>query len=272
MSTVKYQFKDSRGFSLVELLIATIIGSIAVAAGFQLFIDQNQSHIIQSNISDMQQNGRSALDELVDKVRQAGYRLQPGIPALSGANTDPDTIRVCFLAEPQCTARLSDPMPQPSSELKCVGYDISCFQEDTWAYIYDPNTQTGEFFFITQVQVASGHIQHNLAQLSKKYPANSNVFSLNFYKYYVDDSDTLHPRMMMQANGMPAVIYSDNIEDLQCHYVMASGAVYDTIASDRMIREVELQITARTEKNDLFLQEYRRDTLSTRVMVRNLGM
>jgi prepilin-type N-terminal cleavage/methylation domain-containing protein len=272
MIGIKYQFKESRGFTLIELLIATIIGTIAVAAGFQLFIDQNKGHIIQASLSDMQQNGRAAMDELVDKVRQAGYKLQSGIPALGSSDTNPDTIRLCFLAEPQCTARLSDPMPQPSAELKCVGYDISCFEENTWAYIYDPTTQTGEFFYITAVQLASMHVQHNLAQLSKSYPANSRVFNLDFYKYYVDDSDTLHPRLMMQKNGQDPVIYSDNIEDMQFHYVMASGAVYDTIAVDRYVREVEMQLTVRTEKNDLFLQDYRRDTLATRVMVRNLGM
>ncbi len=272
MTANKNLLKVSSGFTLVELLIACIIGAIAVAAGFELFIGQNKSHIIQTSLSDMQQNGRAAIDELVDKIRQAGYRLEQGIPALSGSDTDPDTIRLCFLAEPQCTARLSDAMPQPSAELKCSGYDISCFQMDTWAYIYDPNTKTGEFFFITEVQASAMHIQHNLAQLSKCYPANSQIFNLDFYKYYVDNSDTLHPRMMMEKNGENPVIYSDNIEDMQFHYVMANGDVYDTVGVDRYVREVEIALTARTEKNDLFIHEYRRDTLSTRVMVRNLGM
>jgi prepilin-type N-terminal cleavage/methylation domain-containing protein len=272
MGNVIYKLRTSRGFTLIELLIATIIGTIAVAAGFQLFIDQNKSHIIQANISDMQQNGRAGLDELVDKIRQAGYKLRPGIPALGSSNTNPDTIRICFLKEPQCTAALSAAMPQPSAELKLVGADLSCFTEDTWAYIYDPTTQTGEFFYITAVQVASGHMQHNLAQLSKSYPMNARVFSMDFYKFYVDHNDTLHPRLMMQENGMPAVIYSDNIEDLQFRYVMSSGAVSDSIVVDRYVREVEVELVARTEKNDLFMHHYRRDTLNTRAMVRNLGM
>jgi hypothetical protein len=77
---------------------------------------------------------------------------------------------------------------------------------------------------------------------------------------------------MMVENGGQPVIYSDNIEDLQFHYVQASGAVSDTVTVDRFVREVEMQLTSRSEKNDLFLKQYRRDTLSTRVMVRNLGM
>ena len=268
----KHQFKKSPGFTLVELLVATIIGTIAVAAGFQLFIDQNKSHIIQASLSDMQQNGRAAIDELVGTVRQAGYRLPVGVKCISSWNTNPDTIAISFMSEPLCTARLSDPMPQPSAELKMTTSDLSCFQENTWAYIYDPNTKTGEFFYITEIQLASGHMQHNLAQLSKKYPANSQVFMSDYFKYYVDHRDTLHPRFMMMKNGNPPIIYSDNIEDLQFHYVQASGAVSDTVTVDRFVREVEMQLTSRTEKKDLFLKQYRRDTLSTRVMVRNLEM
>ncbi len=272
MHVTRHQLKESRGFTLVELLVACIIGTIAVAAGFQLFIDQNKSHIIQASLSDMQQNGRAAIDELVDKVRQAGYRLPVGVRCIRSWNTNPDTIAISFMSEPLCTARLSNAMPQPSAELKMTTSDLSCFQENTWAYIYDPGTSTGEFFYITQVQVASGHMQHNLAQLSKAYPANSQVFMSDYFKYYVDHSDTLHPRFMMQKNGDPPIIYSDNIEDLQFHYVQASGSVSDTVTVDRFVREIEMQLTSRSEKNDLFLRHYRRDTLSTRVMVRNLGM
>jgi prepilin-type N-terminal cleavage/methylation domain-containing protein len=272
MHVIKNHLKGTRGFTLIELLIAAIIGSIAVTAGFQLFINQNESHVIQASISDMQQNGRAAIDELVDQVRQAGYRLPAGVRCLTSWNTNPDTIAICFMSEPLCTARLSAAMPQPSAELKMTTSDLSCFHENTWAYIYDPNTSTGEFFYITQVQVAAGHMQHNLAQLSKTYPSNSQVFVAEYLKYYVDRSDTLRPRFMLIKNGDSPVIYADNIEDLQFHYVQASGAVFDTVTVDRYVREVEMQLTARSEKKDLFLKHYRRDTLLTRVMVRNLGM
>ncbi len=272
MGKLKVIMKGIGGFTLIEVLIAALIGSIAVTAGFKLFVDQNKSHIIQSNISDMQQNGRSAIDELVDMIRQAGYKLPPGVPCIQSWDSNPDTIAITFMAEPICSARLSDPMPQPSAELKCLNSDLTVFRENTWAYIYDPATQTGEFFFITAVQTASFHIQHNLAQLSKSYPANSQVFMLDFYKFYVDNTDTVHSPFMMMKNGDPPVIYSDNIDDLQFRYVAANGTVADTVAWDRMIREVQVQLVARTEKSDLFLHDYRRDTLTTRVMVRNLGM
>jgi len=272
MIGTRYQFRESRGFTLVELLVATIIGTIAVAAGFQLFIDQNKSHIIQASLSDMQQNGRAAMDELVDKVRQAGYRVPTGVRCIRSWNSNPDTIAVSFLAEPLCTTRLSQAMATSSEELKCVTSGVSGFQENTWAYIFDATASTGEFFYITAVQTVAKQILHSSAALSKAYPNGSQVFMMNYLKYYVDRSDTLHPKFMLAENGQSPVVYSDNIEDLQFHYVQADGSVLDTVTVDRFVREIKMQLTSRSEKNDLFLKHYRRDTLSTRVMVRNLGM
>lgn len=259
-----------KGFTLIEVLIAAVIAAIALTAGFQVLIDHNKSHLIQAGVSDMQQNGRSAVEELVGNIRRAGYRLPGMMPALSAWNTNPDTIAMAFLAEPVCTASLSHAMPQPSAELKCVGSNLSCFDDDMWAYIYDPVVDSGEFFFITHVQESAGHLQHNLAPLSKKYQPGAQVFLLTYYKYYVDQSDTLHPKMMILSAGGTPNIFADEIEDLEFRYVHADGTVRDTITESKYVREVFINVMARTTKNDLFLNDYRRDTLSTRVKVRNL--
>lgn len=266
------RFRCRSGFTVLEVLIASVIGSMAIAAGFQILISQNKGQIIQAGITDMQQNGRAAIDELVGKVRQAGYRVPLGVPCLRSWNSNPDTIAISFLSEPLCTASLTAAMPQPSAELKLVGYDLSCFVENSWAYIYDGVTKTGEYFFITQIQQAAGHIQHNLGALSKSYPAGSQVFNMEYLKYYIDRSDTLHPRFMIQANGNNPEIYSDNMADLQFQYITGSSTVSDTISVDRYVREVAIELVARTEKSDLFLRHYRLDTLSSHVMVRNLVM
>ncbi len=262
--------RRSSGFTLVEVLVAAVIASIAIAAGFQVFVSHNRNHVIQNGITNMQQNGRAATDELVHKIRRAGYRLPGNMPALEAWDTNPDTIAVTFMMEPMCTASISQAMPQPSAELKCLGSDLSCFHDNTWAYIYDAAVDSGEFFFITHVQESAFHIQHNLGPLSKKYPAGSQIFMLEYRKYYVDNSDTLHPKLMLQGASAGPDIYADDIEDLNFRFKMADGTILDTITVARYVREVLIQVVARTPKSDLFLNEYRRDTLATRVKVRNL--
>ncbi len=260
------------GFTIVEVLIASIIASFAIAAGMQLFIDQNQSHLIQAGVTDMQQNGRATADELVSKLRQAGYRLEPGIVSMYSWNSNPDTIAVVFMAEPLCTASLSENMSLASSAIRCEDSDISCLVDDSWAYIYDQVKDSGEFFFVTGYDDGTGNIHHNLANLSKAYPQGSRIFVLDFYKYYVDDTDSLHSALMMVKCGGDPVVYADNISDLQFKYVLANGSVVDTIAVDRYVREVRVDVVARTDRNDQFLNAVRYDTLRTSAMIRNLSM
>ncbi len=155
------KIKSQAGMTIVEVLIASLIASFAIAAGMSTFINTNKNHIIQDGVVNMQQNGRAAVDELVSKVRSAGYKVPFGVKSLYSWNADPDTIAIVYLREPACTATVSHDMPQPSAELKCIGSELSCFEADTWAYIWDPIAQEGEYFYITQVQEQAGHLQHN---------------------------------------------------------------------------------------------------------------
>lgn len=261
---------NQSGFTLIEVLIAAVIAAIVVGAGFQVFINHNKSQVIQSGITNMQQNARAAVDELVHNIRRAGYLLPGGTPALAAWNCDPDTIMITFMKEPACTASVSATMTQPSAELECDGSNLGCFQDNQWAYIYDPGTDSGEFFYITQVRDDISHLLHGTAPLSKSYPLGSQVCVLTQQKYYIDKSDTSHPRLMVKNCGGAPDVYADDIEDLQFQYKMANGTLLDTITVDRYVRSIMIKLVARTQKNDLFLGEYRRDTLSTRVEVRNL--
>lgn len=273
ISSEHNRLRNQRGLTIIEVLIAALIASFVIAGGMQVFVSQNKQHIIQDGVTNMQQNGRATVDELVGKIRQAGYKVPLGTVSLMSWDTNPDTVAVVFLSEPACTATLSEAMPQPSAELKCKGSNISCFQADTWAYIYDPLIDSGEFFMITQVQESAGHIQHNNGKLSKAYPAGSQIFILEFRKYYVDDTtDPEHPTFMMEANGRPAVVYADDIVDLQFRYRQGNGKIFDYVTVDRYVREVEIDVVARTHKSDLLLNEFRYDTLETAVQVRNLSM
>ncbi len=275
MVRLKYYLKKVRnqgGFTILEVLVAALIASFAVAAGMKVLIVQNENHIIQSGVTEMQQNGRAVVNELVQKIRQAGYRLEPGITCMTAWNANPDTVAVVFMAEPLCTASLSDPMSSPTADLACEGADLSGFVANTWAYIYDAVTDSGEYFWLSDVDIAGEELQHSSAALSKSYPANAKVFMLDFYKYYIDDTDSLSPKFMMAKNGDDPVVYADDIVDLQLRYTLANGAVYDTIVVDRYVREVLIEVVTRTAKSDLFVGDYRYDTLRSSAMVRNLTM
>ncbi len=261
------------GFTLVELLIALLITGVVVSAGFGIYLTQHEGWIIQEQITNMQQNIRAGMHELETRIRMAGYGLPGGFQPIYAANTNPDTITILFQNEFGCEATIEHAMPQPSAELRCDGHDVSCFDENTWAYIYDPVADTGEFFYITKVQVAASHIQHNTAPLSRKYPKGSIVMYMDMYKFFIDTTDTNHPNLMVQRVLDPPAVYAEDIEDLQFRYGLANGVFVDIPPAASVVREVLITLTGRTERKDLqFAGEYRRRTLTSDVKVRNLGL
>jgi Tfp pilus assembly protein PilW len=266
-------FRNDRGFSLIEVLIALFMTALVIASVFGIYINQHKNWTIQEQLTDSQQNARAAIDELTRQIRMAGYNLPEGLKAIEAFNTNPDTIVINY-ADQNCSAPIEHKMPTPSSELRCDGNDVSCFSDGEWAYIFDPATKTGDFFEISHVQISSSNIQHNTTTLSKCYDTNSIVLMLTQVKYYIDRSDTLHPTLMMKVPGQDPQVYAENIEDLQFSYKMKSGVVQDAPTLPEDIRGVSITLVGRTsEKDPDFASDpYRRRIYLSTVNVRNLDV
>lgn len=78
---------SERGFSLLEVLVALVIGSVVVAGLFGTMIMQQQSYFAQMELSEASQNARAALDIIRQNLRSAGWGLiatssAQGIPAV----------------------------------------------------------------------------------------------------------------------------------------------------------------------------------------------
>lgn len=71
------------GFSLVEIMIALLIGLFLLGGILQIFSASQQTYRMQSNLARLQENGRFALDFLARDIRMAGYW-----GCLIGTNTD----------------------------------------------------------------------------------------------------------------------------------------------------------------------------------------
>lgn len=262
-----------RGFTLVELLVALVISGFVLSAGYGIYLMQHEGWITQEQVTNMQQNARAAMHELETRIRMAGYKLPGGFQPIYAANTNPDSITILFQNESGCETTVEQNMSDPSAELRCDGHDISCFEDTTWAYIYDPSADTGEFFFISQVQAASYLIQHTSDPLSRAYPSGSRVMYVDMYKFFVDTTDSIHPYLMVMREGNQSYMYAEDIEDLQFRYGLANGVFVDAPPAASVVREVLVTLTARSERKDQqFEGEYRKRTLTSEVKVRNLGL
>lgn len=66
-------YKDSKGFTLVELLAVVAISGIVSIAIIGFFISQQRSHSAQEQVTFMQQNVRAALGVMTKELRMTGY-------------------------------------------------------------------------------------------------------------------------------------------------------------------------------------------------------
>ena len=64
----------NRGFSLVELMVATVLGLIISLAVVRSFMGSKEGFMLTQSNTDMQQNGRFALSFLVEGAQMAGFR------------------------------------------------------------------------------------------------------------------------------------------------------------------------------------------------------
>jgi len=257
---------------MLETLIALFLSGVVMTVILKIYVTQHKNWTIQGEVTDMQQNARAAIDELTREIRMAGHKLPLGLAAIEAHNTNPDTIVITY-ADGGCEATTEEDMTNSSAELHVDSHDISCLQNGQWIYIFQPDSGGGEFFQITKVQVAPSHIQHNTMSLSKCYPEGSIVIALQRIKYFIDNTDSLHPNLMMQLPGQTPQIYAENIENLQFRYKVKNGTVVDVPAIAGDIREVSVLLTARTDKpdSDFSNDSYRHRMYTSKINVRNLS-
>jgi type IV pilus assembly protein PilW len=71
---ISFNKKQQLGLTLVELMIAMVIGLVLTGGVIQIFVANNQTYRVTENMSRVQENGRFALDNLGKIIRLAGFK------------------------------------------------------------------------------------------------------------------------------------------------------------------------------------------------------
>jgi type IV pilus assembly protein PilW len=64
---------NMKGITLIELLVALVIGGIVVAGIYRVFVAQTKAYTVQDQVVEVQQNVRSTMEILLRDLRMAGY-------------------------------------------------------------------------------------------------------------------------------------------------------------------------------------------------------
>jgi len=88
---------NERGFTIVELVVGLAIGLILLGVAVKIFLVQQRSYSVQEQLSEMQQNIRSAMDMIVRETKMAGYN--PAGAIFDGIEYDATKTQLRILAD-----------------------------------------------------------------------------------------------------------------------------------------------------------------------------
>lgn len=234
---------DERGYSLVEMLVATAVMLVITGAIFGLMNPSQGISRTQPEVSDLQQRMRVAVETLYKDLVMAGagpYQgatsgslanfFAPVLPYRVGrVNSDPannvfyrpDAITLVYVPNTSSQTTIRDPMPNESAEIKVtaqpncpVGDELCGFREGMSVLIFD-DTGAWESFEITNVQTSALHLQHRGQQFQKAYDAGSYIVQCEYHTYYLDAATDRLMHYDGLTTDLPVV---DNVVGLQFRY------------------------------------------------------
>ncbi len=86
------KLRNQIGYTLVELLIATLLTGILAMGGLRYYVSISNSTLTQEDIGEMQQAARNSLQEIAKTMRKAGFKVGTHAPyTIAG-----DTMMVFF--------------------------------------------------------------------------------------------------------------------------------------------------------------------------------
>ncbi len=77
---------NDRGFTLVELMIAMVVGMVVLGAVYALFTAQSKHLATQEQLAELHQNARVAMDIMVREISMAGYNQTTAPATITAVN------------------------------------------------------------------------------------------------------------------------------------------------------------------------------------------
>ena len=241
------------GFTLVEMMIATMIMMTVTAAVFTMMNPAQGTYQAQPEVSDMQQRMRVGVDVLTKDIVMAGAGVYMG--ASSGNLTnyfaplmpyrvgdlqdDPaanvfyraDTISLMYVPPTSAQTGVNKAMGNGNSQELDVDAQLNCgpdrqtalcgFKEGMRVLIMDTDG-TWDYTTITNVQNAALHLQHS-GKLSGAYNSGAAVITeVAAHTYYLKSDLTNNTFQLMHYDGTSAAGADtpivDNVVKLQFSY------------------------------------------------------
>lgn len=264
-----------RGFTLLELLAAIGVASIALVMLASAVRSQGSSAIYQMGSADMQQNVRGALDLFRREVRMAGYGMSSvltttlpvlEVPAPGAGNLYRVNLRGNFAF---AKSRVNATTAAGATTVALQRYSVAACMPGTPAKRFTVGERVSiesALLGIAEVRTITGYDAVNCTvsvspALTVSYDSGSPVNEIQEISYRLDDANIL---------WREDVVMADSIDAMQMAYVLQDGTqVADPAAVLDDLRSATISLRSeKTERDGLTPQAQ----LETEVRIRNLAI
>ncbi|HUJ71480.1 MAG TPA: prepilin-type N-terminal cleavage/methylation domain-containing protein [Verrucomicrobiae bacterium] len=224
--------RAERGFSLIEMMVATAIMSLALALAGNFFVASRNGLLDELAREETLQGLRATLDTLERDLRLGGACLPTtgnDFPPLAGTNhgtLDGVTTRTALVRSDltciQSTVAATSPATGTTAGATTIPVQsVNGFAVGQRAYVRG-STNSGEYFNIAGVNTATNQLQI-AAGLQSAYLNGSGVWAVDERAYAID-STTYAPVTVLTiaANGTAPVPFAYGIQTVNVQYELAS--------------------------------------------------
>lgn len=242
---------ENRGFTLVEMMVALVISSLVIASTFLTYTLHHNTFTTETQITDMQYAGSTAMDIISKDIREAGFGV-PDNPNINGQATSLDITdtgadagpdEVVLLGAYRMVGRLNGAV-NPGATTFTIAYEAGA-----------PTLDSGTLGFVSidgltymDITAVAGNTitVSGTTPIDRYYPNNRCVYLIENVGYFVDgstlyrSSPTYSTANDVDGDGYGDQPIADNVDDLQFSEIDFDG--------DGVTDKVVLSLLARTER------------------------
>ena len=283
MNTKNQKRRANQGFTLIELMVAMAISLVIMGAIFLTFKSQQDSYVVQDQITATQQNLRAAMYILTRDIQMAGYYtnfdadqftmdwddldgdteiIRPLIYARNNVadgggdniKDNTDVIVIVKASDVRHTLAVGEDATAGTITLASRDFDVDGNDDlntttRKYGLLVKGDLSTAEFF---EVDSAAGNITPP-GGLTENYTAGDLICRADIILYKIDENATnpsLRKRNLGSDNVVnPYQVVAENIDNLQFRYLLSDGTwTNDPSATGQEpnVRAVEISLLART--------------------------
>ena len=216
---------QQKGFTLIEIMIALVLGAFLIGGVIQLFVSTRQTFLMEDALSRLQENGRFAMEFIGREIRLADYRFCPSKPRMADAvagtdgnsatNPDaPDSITVRWSSR-----TCADPLNTSN-----VTNQLSI------------NTANGIKILLRNANIASNQLVEGVENMQVLYGVDTDGNRIP--NYYAPATGLNMAQVVSIRVSLLLSTIEDNIAASPLSYVFNNETVPVPVPSDRRLRRV----------------------------------